>query len=266
MNQWIIKIQWNKKWNTTVIMAGVHGNERSGIDAFKNILATISVSSWVVYFILANLKAIEKNVRFVEKNMNRCFRKRIVWNSYEELRVRKIKKILNKADYLLDVHNTTNTVSEPFLIWEEKKLAKYFPVRKFLSWIDWVQKWGSDGYMYNRWKIWLCIESGSIYDNQWPWRAEISILNFLKITANIVWKPEVFGKDQVKLSCYKIYKSKTDNFVLAKKFKDFENIEKWEIIWYDWGNKVIAEKKWAILFAHDADQKWKECFVLTVYK
>ncbi len=266
MDKSIIKINWEKTWKTTVIMTWVHGNERSGIDVFKKILPTIKIYSWTVYFVLANPKAIEKNVRFVEKNMNRCFKKRIVWKSYEEIRVKEIKKILNNADYLLDIHNTTNKISEPFLIWEEKQIAKYFPVKKFLSWIDDIQKWWSDGYMYNRWKLWFCIESGSIYDKHWPWIAEISIINFLKITGNIIWKPDILSQNQTHLNCYKMYKSKTNNFILAKKFKDFENIKKWEIIWYDWKNKIIADKNWAILFAHDSDQKWKECFVLTVYK
>ena len=266
MNKSIIKLQWNKKWKTTIIMTWVHGNERSGLEALDMILPNINIESWTVYFIKANLKAIKQNVRFVEKNMNRCFRKKIVWNSYEANRAREIRKYLDKADYLLDVHNTTNKVSEAFLIWEEKKLAKYFPVKKFLSWIDWVQKWWSDGYMYNIWKIWFCIESGSIYDKKWPQIAYQSIINFLKLTGNIKWKAKIFNKNQTHIHCQKMYKSQTDNFVLAKKFKDFEYIAQWELIWIDGNKKIRAMENWIILFPHSVDQKWKECFVFGIYK
>jgi hypothetical protein len=48
------------------------------------------------------------------------------------MRARIIKKILDTADCLLDVHNTFNEVSGAFLIGEEQKLAKYFPVKKFV--------------------------------------------------------------------------------------------------------------------------------------
>lgn len=266
MNKSIIKLSWMKKLKNTVIMTWVHGNERSWLKAFEKILSNIKVESWTVYFVIANLKAIEQNVRFVEKNMNRCFRKKIFWKTYEENRAREIKKYLNKADYLLDVHNTTNKVSEAFLIGEEKKLAKYFPVKKFLSWIDGVQKWWSDGYMYNIWKIWFCIESGSIYDKKWPEIAYQSIINFLKLTGNVKWKAKVFEKKQTHIHCQKMYKSRSNSFLLARKFGDFDDVKKWELIWIDWDKEIRAKENWIILFPHSVDSKWKECFVFWVYK
>lgn len=262
----IIKFIGRKEWNTTVIMTGVHWNERSGLAAFQKILPEIKIDRWIVYFITANLQALEKNIRFVEKNMNRCFRKKIKWNSYEENRTREIRKILNKSDYLLDVHNTTNKISEPFLIWEEVKFRKYFPVQKFLSGIDPIQQWWSDWYMLNIWKVWFCLESGSIYDPNWPINAEKSIINFLKLTGNIEGKAEILADNQKHIACKKMYKCKTNNFKLSRKFKDFDEVKKWEIIWIDGWKKVVAKEDWLVLFAHDWDQIGKECFVFCVYE
>lgn len=266
MEKSIIKIEWNKKWKTTVIMTWVHGNERSGLATFKKILPNIKIEKWIVYFVTANLKALEKNVRFIEKNMNRCFRKKIKWNTYEENRAREIRKILNKSDYLLDVHNTTNKISEPFLIWEEVKWWKYFPVKKILSWIDSIEKWWSDGYMLNIWKIWFCLESGSIYDTNWPINAEKSIINFLKLTGNIEGKAQILINNQKHIACKKMYKCKTNNFNLSRKFKDFDEVKKWEIIWMDGWKKVVAKEDWLVLFPHDSDEIGKECFVFCIYK
>jgi len=265
MDKSIIKITSKNPWKVTVIMAWVHGDERAGIDAFKKLIPIIKVSSGTVYFVLANLKAIEQNVRFTEKNLNRCFRKRISWNTYEENRAREIRNILNKADSLLDVHNTINKVDWPFLIGEKFELAQYFPIQRFLSWIDAVEKWWSDGYMLNIWKIGFCIECWPLFDSGWSTIAEQAILNFLKVMGNIEWKPEILSKP-VHIACEKMYKSKTNNFKLIKVFTDFEEIKKWEIIGYDWDKKIVAPRDWLVLFAHDTDAIGKEMFLFTVYK
>lgn len=265
MDKSIVKITSKNPWKITVIMTWVHGNERSGIDAFKKIIPTIKITSWTVYFVLANLNAIEQNVRFTEKNLNRCFKKRIIGNTYEENRAREIRKILNKADCLLDVHNTFNEINGACLIGENPELTQYFPIKRFLSWIDAIEKWWSDGYMYNRWKIGICLECGCLSDSNWSTIAEQSILNFLKVTWNIHWTPEILQKNPVHIKCYKMYKSKTNNFKLIKVFKDFEDIKKWEIIGYDWDKKILAPRDWLVLFAHDTDAIGKEMFLFTVY-
>jgi hypothetical protein len=256
----IVKFIWKTKWPTTSIMAWVHGNERSWIDAFQEILPTIKIYSWTVYFILANLKAIEKNVRFVDKNMNRCFRKKIIWNTYEEKRAREIKKILNKSDYLLDLHNTSKQC-KPFLISEWEDLNKYFPVKTIVSWFDILQPWWSDSYMNNIGRVWLCIECWQIWNNKSKKVAKEAIVNFLKFTWNISWKPTYY-RNQNNFNFYKIYITKTDSFRLVKEFDEFSNIRKWETIWYDWKEPVMAEKDWIILFADACNKKWQEWFTI----
>ena len=125
----IIELNSNIKGNTTTIMVWVHGNELSWVNAVLEILKDIKVIAWKVYFIFANLKALEIWERQYEKNMNRCFLININWSTYEDKRVREIIPYLQKSDYLLDVHNTLNTSNSiPFMISEYENLWKYFDV------------------------------------------------------------------------------------------------------------------------------------------
>lgn len=258
----IIEINSNIPWNITTIMAWVHGNELSWINALNEILKDIQVISWKVYFIFANLKALEIWERFFEKNMNRCFFEYWTQETFEEKRVQEIIPYLLQSDYLLDVHNTLNTENSiPFLISEHKELSKYFNVEKIISWLDILHPGWSDGFMNSVWKIWLCLESWSIYDEEWPEIAKSWILNFLKFTWNISWEP-IVEKWQEFINLNFIYKNKTLDFKFTKKFLDFEKVPAWFIIWYDWWEEVKFSEDKIILFTHDVKNVWEECFCI----
>lgn len=254
------------KWNITTIMVWVHWNEVSWIDALNEIIDDLEIISGKVYFIYANLEAIKKNIRFTEKNLNRCFLKNIEVNSYEEKRSKEIMLILDKSDFLLDVHNTISFNSSlEILITTHTDFMHYFPLSKVITNIDNAQKWGSDWYMDSIWKKWFCIECGSI--NFWNKKeckdlAEQSIINFLKVTWNINWKPEEYNIKREIMKMSYVYKTKTDNFKLEKEFKDFDKLKSWEIIWYDWDEEIKINKDSIIIFAHNQDKKWKEWFYL----
>lgn len=244
-------------------MCGIHGNELAWVQAVSEITKKIKINKWITYFIFANLKAIEQNVRQTEKNMNRCFYDDIKWSTYEDIRTKEILPYLQKSDYLLDLHSSTNRKSVPFLISEYKELSKLFPVEIIASWFDKLHPWGSDGYINSIWKIGICLESGSIEDNNVDVLKE-SIINFLKYTWNISWDIQNFSQslNQKSIHFDKIYKNKSNNFKLNKNFWDFETIKKWDIIWFDDKEKIIAQENWIIVFAHDRDKKWEEAFIL----
>lgn len=258
----IIEISSNIPGKTTTIMAGVHGNELSGLRAVENILKTINVISGKVYFITANLKALAIKQRQFEKNLNRCFLSNNQEQSYEDNRAREIMPYLQNSDYLLDVHNTTNQEnSVPFLISEHKELGKYFDVNLVVSWFDKLHPGGSDGYMNSLGKIWLCLESGSIYDSNGPKLAEKSILNFLRFTKNIAGEANIH-QPQKFIKFTNIYKNKTLDFKFSKQYKDFEEIEANTIIAYDREEKIITKKDQIITFPYLPQKIGDECFCL----
>ncbi|MDF1682786.1 MAG: succinylglutamate desuccinylase/aspartoacylase family protein [Patescibacteria group bacterium] len=89
----------------------------------------------------ANLEAIKQNVRFTEKNMNRCFLKEQNGNIYEEKRAKEIMEILDKSDYLLDIHNTISFNSSlEILITTHVDYSKYFSLNKIITHIDNAQE------------------------------------------------------------------------------------------------------------------------------
>jgi len=105
------------------------------------IIDNIEIISGKVYFIYANLEAIKQNIRFTETNLNRCFMKLNSLETYEKKRALEIMTILNKSDYLLDIHNTESFNSSlEFLITTHVDYAKYFNIDKVVSHIDDIQK------------------------------------------------------------------------------------------------------------------------------
>ena len=266
ITKWIYLIDSWKKGNTTTIMVWVHGNEISWIDSLDEIIDDINIISGKVYFIYANLNAIKQNVRFTEKNLNRCFLKWNKWETYEDKRSQEIMNILDKTDYLLDVHNTESFNSSlEFLITIHTDYAKYFWVDKIVSHIDDIQKWWSEWYVDNIWNKWFCLECGSF--NFWDKQrskilAKESILNFLKVTKNIIWKPNVFNDKKQIVKMDYMYITKTDNFKLTKSFVDFEELNFWDSIALDWNEELKVSQDSVIIFAHNRDKKWVEWFCM----
>lgn len=266
IKEWIfLKDSWIN-WNTTTIMVWVHGDEYSGVDALNEIIDTLDIVTWKVYFIYANLNAIKQKVRYTEKNLNRCF---VKWNkgeTYEDKRAIEIMKYLDKSDFLLDVHNTISFNSSlEILITTNIEYAKYFWPKKLVSHIDNIQKWWSDWYMDKTWKKWFCLECWSI--NFWDrekskFLAIESIINFLKVTWNIEWKANKYNTDKFVIYMKEMYKTKNKDFELTKNFKDFELIKAWEIIAKDWWEDVIAKNDCYILFPCTPNNIWFEAFCL----
>lgn len=232
-------------------MAWVHGNEKSGQIILDGLKDTLSVTSGKVYIIpFANPQAIWKNIRQTEKNMNRSFCENPPWNTYEDVRARQILPILKESEYLLDIHNTLSTENSiPFLISEHPEWNIYFPVDRIIRGLDILHPGGSDGYMNSIGKIGLCIESGSIYDPNWPEIAKNSVINFLRATGNIAGTPKLY-KNQQKYCLDTIIKSKTSQFEFVKRWSDFEEICMGELIAKDGNHDIIAPYNGIILFSY----------------
>ncbi len=96
--------------NLTVLGA-VHGNEHCGPKAIKRILSAIDEGKIrlkkgkFVTMPIVNLLAYEKNVRFVERNLNRFLFPKENPKDYEDFLDLKLCPVLEAADYLLDLHS-----------------------------------------------------------------------------------------------------------------------------------------------------------------
>ncbi|MFO5528903.1 MAG: aspartoacylase [Cuspidothrix sp.] len=107
--------------NRVVIVGGNHGNEFTGIylvKKFHNHPDLVHRSSFETLSLLGNPQAITARVRYVEKDLNRCFiqlRNEDKSANYEELRAREIQTILKPKipdieDVIIDLHTTTSNM------------------------------------------------------------------------------------------------------------------------------------------------------------
>lgn len=264
MQQSIFTIIGTNPWKTTTIMCGVHGDEKSWIEVCISLTNSLTIDNWKIYIIFANLEAMERWVRLTEKNMNRCFKAIRNWDSYEEQRVEEIVPYLLESDYLLDIHNTINAVTQPFLISEHDHFSDKFDVPIVVSWLDDLHPWWSDGFMNGIGKVWLCLECGYKNDDWWVKFAKDCIINFLKATWNIDGEPQVF-KHAKYIHTEFIYKADTFRFEFVKEYGDFDEVKKWEIIWKLDGENVTSENDCIILFPNNSKTNLDEQFVIAKF-
>jgi len=263
-----------KSGEKVCILAGVHGNEMGGIEALKLIIQKfedriIKLKKGKIVFVLANPKAIEKNVRFIEENLNRCFvENKLKTNSYEEKLSFDLKNIFESCDICLDLHSSFVKDSKPFIICEENAfdLVQSFPMEIICSGFDLIQPGGTDYYMNRIGKIGLCVECGFLEDEESINLAENIMLSLLR---NLDMISNGFVNYNLKIDKKKYYQVRelyctNDEFRLLKEFKDFEAVCKNQSIGTDGKNQIKSNYDGFILFARDVlrDSLDREAFLL----
>jgi succinylglutamate desuccinylase len=95
------------------IVGGTHGNELTGVYLVKKFQQSPNLlkRSFDVITFLANPKAIAANRRYIDRDLNRCFSKKDLFNpqltSYEDKRAKEIACELSEVDFIIDLHSTT---------------------------------------------------------------------------------------------------------------------------------------------------------------
>eukprot|EP00931_Biecheleriopsis_adriatica_P122116 TRINITY_DN97127_c0_g1_i1.p1 TRINITY_DN97127_c0_g1~~TRINITY_DN97127_c0_g1_i1.p1 ORF type:complete len:323 (-),score=63.02 TRINITY_DN97127_c0_g1_i1:23-991(-) len=103
------------------ILGGVHGNELSGVSVVERLVARLSRGGTKLRgeltLAVGNPDAVERGVRFVEQDLNRCFSEDLVEvpraEGLEPRRAALLSPLLQGLDALVDLH-ATNKPSEPF--------------------------------------------------------------------------------------------------------------------------------------------------------
>jgi len=256
-NSWIFTFFGKLPWSTTTILSWVHGDEIFWSISILKILKNIEIVSWKVHFIIWNIRWLETWKRYLDSDMNRMFLESLDENSYEWNRVKEILPFLSESDYLLDIHNTFWPNSKPFLISENEK--DLFNVEHVVSWFDKLHSGSSDGYMNSKSSEWYCLEIGS-----WIWSVilwEESISRFLYYTKNVNLEyPYNLSMCRHNYIFDYLYRTKTNKFKFVKKFKDFDKVKEWQLIWYDWDEEVKAPYNWVIIFAYQPLNKFRLAF------
>lgn len=250
------------------ILWGIHGDESCWVELLDFARENIEIMKWKIYFIYGNLEAISKNTRQCDVNLNRIFKDESLLtecekSSSEYRHMMRIKKYLALSDACLDIHSSPTSGSPAFVICEPDgfDIVNNFPVDFICSWFTNVEPWGTDDYMYQSNKIWICVECGCHTSNQAFEIAQKSLFCFLEYFWMQQYPLLIQVKDIQYLQATRAYLTQTKSYVSAKLFKDFENITQKTLLWYDGNIPVYASQDGHILFARDRDVIWVEAFV-----
>jgi len=267
MKEEFIKLTGKQTGATSIVLVGVHGDEKCGIEALNKLLPNLKIEKGIVWFGYGNPRAIKANKRFTETNLNRMFKKEKMLSrkekvSYEYKRAQFLKTYFNQVDVLLDIHASFTPNSKPFVICEAnaKGIVEFLPIDLVVFGFDKVEPGGTDYYMNNIGKIGICLECGYMKDPQSIKMAEESIIAFLKAREHIL--NDLSPRKRSDKYIYQLYLTKTNDFTLSKQFNDFEEIEKDQLIGIDGDKEVYAKKKSFILFARNREQIGEEAFLL----
>ena len=239
-----------KPGKTVAIFGGIHGNEKVGVKMLDILRKKLKVKAGTVYLVYGNPQAIKQNKRFIEKNLNRCFRKDNQGKTIEDERARELMDVLDKCDALLDLHSFTNPDGQSFSICEDNmfEIANRVdaPVVSF-GWTD-IIKGAAGSYMYSNNKMSLSLEAGShLKIKESLKRARLAVDVFLKYfgcvakTIVIDKKPKRYVRARETV----IRKDKSIKFI--KKYKNFDSLREGEIFAVEKDKKFIAKEKECII-------------------
>ncbi len=121
------------KKNKVLILTATHGNEEFSIPVIQKLKKEFKFD-WQI----SNPKALEKGVRFTQKDLNRSGPGNPKSKYYEERRAKKMIDLAKKYKTVIDVHGTVSTtgcfiiLSDPN--WQNIELSKKFNVQNVVLW------------------------------------------------------------------------------------------------------------------------------------
>ncbi len=256
---------------TSMVLVGVHGDERCGVEALARILPSLRIARGRVFFACGNPRAIKMNARFAETNLNRMFRpeaslSEVEKKSYEYARAGFLKKYLDQAGALLDVHASFTPDSHRFVICEPNGfgITAFLPVDLVVSGFDAVEPGGTDYYMNRAGRIGICLECGYLKDPSSTRLAEKGIYAFLAALGHLGDAPLQCARPR-HVRMYQLYLTRTDNFVLREPFSDFTELPAGTLIGRDGREDIRTDRDSVILFARDRHSPGEEAFLLGEY-
>lgn len=246
----IIKKSGQKEGKTLAVFAGIHGNEKAGVRALNNIIPNIEIDSGTVYFVYANPPAIERDLRYVNKNLNRLFSRDMAGKEYEIKRACELMDILDTCDALLDLHSYNSPEGDPFAITESNGYDFVSRINVPLVASGFGELgYGSDDYMFRNGKVGVCVECGTSnnYEKFTPF-AEHVTKQFLSYFGVIDDRIAYDTHEQKYFRVKKLHKKQTDGFRFTEQFHDFELLPTNRPFIIDGNTEITASINEAIMF------------------
>lgn len=161
------------------IVGGTHGNELTGaylVKKFEQSPSLIKRSSFESLTLLANPKAFAVGRRYIERDLNRCFKSENLSNptllSYEDSQAKAIEQILRpkghpNVDVIIDLHSTTANMGLTIILINDHpfnlRLAAYLSsINPLVNVYRWQQSGQESPFLRSICKLGCAIEVGPI--------------------------------------------------------------------------------------------------------
>ncbi|WP_242203274.1 succinylglutamate desuccinylase/aspartoacylase family protein [Aestuariivivens insulae] len=291
-NRIIRQITGLKTGPTVVFFAGIHGNEKAGVYALKEVLKALTQEHvrGNIYAIAGNLEALEKNQRYLDEDLNR------IWTvdrintlkskpklTIEETELRELYSLLTTIlqkhkgpFYFFDLH-TTSSKSLPFITINDalinRSFSKQFPTPIVLG-IEEYLNGALLSYINQLGYVSLGFESGQHDDIQSVKNHE-AFINLAMVFTGLVKlsNPEDFNTYYNQLKKAGKYSShffqiidlhcitQDNHFKMCNGFDSFQNIRKGEKL-ASHSQGIITSKYNAKIFMPLYQQKGSEGFFI----
>ena len=191
------------------IVVCMHGNERVGLFLKKRLGHT------GVPVFIGNPKALKKDIRFIEKDLNRVF----PGNSkgcYEEKRAAKILNKLKKFDIVIDIHSSSNKCPLFGIITKPSKekilIAQKMGLKKLAIM---PEKFAKNGSLIDNIRCGISLEIG-------PHKAKKNVKQLTKTIKNLI-QPQ---NKEVKMKIYEIFDIIHKNSEDKASIRNFKKVKK----------------------------------------
>ncbi|MDP5081122.1 MAG: succinylglutamate desuccinylase/aspartoacylase family protein [Winogradskyella sp.] len=255
--------------STIVFFAGIHGNERAGVEALNNTLKNISENKVCgeVYAVFGNLKALKKNKRYLKTDLNR------LWTS-KQIKELQQKRILNEEEqeqkdllsliehilhstkapiYFIDLH-TTSSKTIPFITINDalinRKFSRCFSVPVILG-IEEYLEGPLLSYLNTLGYVAIGFESGQHTDPEAIKNCEAFIHLALKQGGQLHINNITQYHNQLVMASkdntcvfeviYKYHIKSTEEFVMQDGFESFQTIKKGILLAQANGKNIYAD-------------------------
>lgn len=253
---------------TLAIFAGVHGNEKTGVHVLDYLDKHIELDRGCLNLVYANLPALEKNIRFENKNLNRLFLKDIPVETYENTIANELMILLDGCDALLDLHayHQPKGESMPFAICEENSfdIVTGMNIPYTLSGLHKFQRGSTDQYMFFNNKVGICLELGSLHKADeyidLGINAALHMLNYFNMITHK--KPEEPSCTPHHLEASEFYIKKHTSFVFLDTYTTFDYIPQGALIARDGDITITTQHDAHILFPRQDTPIGTEAYIL----
>lgn len=246
------------------IFGAVHGNEKCGTAAIQRLIGEFDTGNLtlargrVILLPIANPGAYEKDVRFIDRNLNRYLTKDIDPKGYEDFLNPHICSTLDDADILLDLHSYESEGEEFIFLGEsdeENEFAKSLGVSDFVyGWSEAfasssakgsAESIGTTEYIRQKGGLGITLECGHHNNNTnlaVGYEAIIRALKHLDMIAE-EWEDVASNDNQPEMRCVKMqtvfYKEHEGQW--TKAWKHYDAVSEGEVLAeYDNGEKITA--------------------------